>query len=275
MSGENQYIPEAYNTNDVNTFNMQGDGRFHLYNTDYTDTFRDEKTDVYQTVANYAQLAHLLQNNDGYFLVMFGGPWCPNTQAVSRLTNEIAKKYGIDKIYMFDMRLDNGIKIAGLVYDENGNIIVTPKQAFLASALNTRNADAEGAMYNFNFLYAHFLNEFLPNFNSEWNYGVTFNITSNGVSSDYSRMCVPCVMLFDGSGEGNARLVDFVEAEYIWSETSIEGSAQNSEWTAAIENLFAQNPYHEIDPTYVPDSGGGEEGSVSPAPPPAADAGGC
>ena len=50
------------------------------------------------------------------------------------------------------------------------------------------------------------------------------------------------------------------------------GHSWESFWSA-IENLFAQNPYHEIDPTYVPDSGGGEEGSVSPAPPPSADSG--
>ena len=245
----NTAVPAAYNTGNINTMNLFADNRLHMYNDDGTDAFLDEKTDVYVTVANYEQFAHLMDNNEGYFAVFFGGTWCPNTQAIAMLTNDLAKDYGISKIYMFDPRLDNGTRAiyeAAVETDEEGNQTAVASKAnstYLASNLNTRNGDKTGAAYNFNYLYAQFLDEYLPDYDSEWNYGVTFQITSNGKVGTYTKMCVPNIMMFNGEDEGAAEMVALAEAEYSYANTSVEGDPQNVEWINAVKAVFDTNKY--------------------------------
>ena len=335
-------VPEMYNTGNINTMNLFADNRLHMYNDDGTDAFLDEKTDVYVTVANYAQFAYLMNNNDGYFAVFFGGTWCPNTQAIAMLTNDLAKDYGISKIYMFDPRLDNGTKIDAASKTEvdgaETNVIVE-NSAYLASNLNTRNSDIaaltiasakgilddvkvtyaesatidqlaqlildnktkvaayeengkkpyeaygaftsldqvkeklDGGRYNYAHVYAKFLNEYLPEYESEWNYNVEFTIGGK----QYTKMCVPNMMMFNGEDEGKAELVGLAEAEYTYANTSVEGTAENVEWTNAIMAIFDENPYayyaplpDEVEATEEESSG---ESSAPSAP--AADAGGC
>ena len=79
-------IPAAYLTNEIDTINCFADARLHMY--DEKGDLTAEKEDVYVTVANYAMFAYLMDNNDGYFPVFFGGTWCPNTQAIAKLTND-------------------------------------------------------------------------------------------------------------------------------------------------------------------------------------------
>ena len=339
----NTAVPEAYNTGNINTMNLFADNRLHMYNDDGTDALTAEKTDVYVTVANYAQFAYLMNNNDGYFAVFFGGTWCPNTQAIAMLTNDLAKDYGISKIYMFDPRLDNGTKIDAASKTEvdgaETNVIVE-NSAYLASNLNTRNSDIaaltiasakgilddvkvtyaesatidqlaqlildnktkvaayeengkkpyeaygaftsldqvkeklDGGRYNYAHVYAKFLNEYLPEYESEWNYNVEFTIGGK----QYTKMCVPNMMMFNGEDEGKAELVGLAEAEYTYANTSVEGNPQNVEWTNAIKAIFDQNPYAYYAP--LPDAveeteeeAGGESAAAPSAP--AADAGGC
>ena len=336
-------VPEMYNTGNINTMNLFADGRLHMYNDDGTDALTAEKTDVYVTVADYAQFAHLMDNNDGYFAVFFGGTWCPNTQAIAMLTNDLAKDYGISKIYMFDPRLDNGTKIDAASKTEvdgaETNVIVE-NSAYLASNLNTRNSaiaaltiasakgilddvkvtyaesatidqlaqlildnktkvaayeengkkpyeaygaftsldqvkeKLDGGRYNYAHVYAKFLKAYLPEYDSEWNYGVEFTIGGE----KFTKMCVPNMMMFNGEDEGKAELVGLAEAEYTYANTSVEGNPQNVEWTNAIKAIFDQNPYAYYAP--LPDAveeteeeAGGESAAAPSAP--AADAGGC
>lgn len=278
----NTAVPAAYNTDNIKGMNLFADGRLHMYNEDGTDAFQDEKTDVYVTVANYAQFAHLMDNNEGYFAVFFGGTWCPNTQAIAKLTNDIAKDYGIKKIYFFDPRLDDGTKVDKLAIstvDGEKTVSVTANGSYLASSLNTRTANAASdAAYNYNFLYAQFLNEYLPTYQSKWNYGVKLSITSNGETKDYTKMCVPNMMMFNGEGEGKAALVSLAEAEYTWANTSVEGNPQHDEWYAAIETIFKANPYHVYNP--IPDAPAADDSAASgstggSAAPAGGDSGGC
>ena len=273
-------VPEMYNTGSINTMNLFGDNRLHMYNDDGTDALTEEKTDVYVTVANYEMFAHLMDNNEGYFAVFFGGTWCPNTQAIAMLTNDLAKDYGISKIYFFDPRLEDGTKIDAADGDgtEADPYVVVENSAYLASNLNTRNGDNTGAAYNFNYLYAQFLDEYLPEYDSEWNYGVTFQITSNGKVGTYTKMCVPNMMMFNGEDEGAAEMVGLAEAEYTYANTSVEGTAENVEWTNAIKAIFDENPYAYYAP--LPDEveateESSSESSAPAASAPAADAGGC
>ena len=432
----NVIVPAAYNTSSINTMNLFGDNRLHMYNEDGTDALTDEKTDVYVTVATYAQFAHLMDNNEGYFAVFFGGTWCPNTQAIAKATNDLAKDYGIAKIYFFDPRLDDGTKVDAVSSskDDAGKTTysVVENSAYLASSLNSRNNDADAqwaslktknaqyvsaakavlagltvkngdfapnakytsaqidkiandaivaksetlnakylaavkadytesawnamlegdkedpntadeqalivaklviaeynadkanaktqidvdavayealanqiskenikdvatlaaakklveanaeaayknSVYNYADAYAKFLDEYLSTYKSEWNYKVEYTI--NG--KQYTKMCVPNMMMFNGEGEGKAALVGLAEAEYTWGNVSVDGTAENVEWNAAIEEIFKANPYHVYNP--IPDApeaddsaaaGGSTGGSAAAAPSaPAADSG--
>ena len=405
----NIYVPAAYNTSSIKTMNLFGDNRLNIYNDDGTDALTDEKTDVYVTVANYAQFAYLMDNNDGYFAVFFGGTWCGNTQAIAALTNDIAKDYGIEKIYFFDPRIDDGTKIdvvGSSVVDGETVYSVIENKAYLASSLNSRNNDAEAqwaaqselakttayaknimvktseagyadeyarkysdkniqavidaaiiakaseidsdkaienkikatytksaweklsavkianlviaeynkgkeqnaqistdkvsvdalvaaygtemtdavkaaaknsytnSVYNYASAYAKFLDRYLSTYSSEWNYGVEFTIKGK----KYTKMCVPNMMMFNGEGEGKATLVGLAEAEYYWANTSVDGTAENVEWNAAIEEIFKANPYHVYNP--IPDApaaddsaaAGGSTGGSTAA---GGDSGGC
>ena len=293
--GTNYYVPAAYNTGNINTMNLFGDNRLHMYNEDGThmynedgtDALTDEKTDVYVTVATYAQFAHLMDNNEGYFAVFFGGTWCGNTQAIAALTNDIAKDYGIEKIYFFDPRIEDGTKIDGVsssVVEGETVYSVVENKDYLARNLNTRSADGTGAAYNFNYLYAQFLTEYLPTYVSEWNVlpanTPKISITSNGAAKEYTRMCVPNMMMFNGEGEGKAALAGLCEAEYSWTNVSVEGSVENVEWTEAVSKVFESNPYHIYNP--IPDApeaddsaaaGGSTGGSAAAPSAPATDSG--
>ncbi len=128
-------VPASYDTTSINTMNLFADARLHMYE-DGVDALNDEKTDVYVTVANYGMFEHLMKNNKGYFAVFFGGTWCPNTQAIAKAVNDLAKDYGISKVYFFDPRLDDGTKPGA----DNG-----ASGSYLASVLNTRTGDSSAA----------------------------------------------------------------------------------------------------------------------------------
>ncbi len=63
-----------------------------------------DKAPVFRTVS-YNQLLTLFET-DGTYMILFGGSWCPNTQAVIAQINDVAKEYGVTTIYNFDWKLD-------------------------------------------------------------------------------------------------------------------------------------------------------------------------
>ena len=356
------YIAAAYNTANINTINLFGDARLHMYNDDNgVDALLDEKEDVFVTVANYAMFAHLMDNNEGYFPVFFGGTWCGNTQAIVKATNEIAKDFGCTKVYFFDPRLEDGTKIDAVkssksafsyekfIEDEIYNIpaaeaavvkaeaavvkaeaalataeaavvkaeadlaantdatkvealtkavksaketvesaktslesakkslalaerackeatdnqgytvsyAIVENSAYLASNLNTRTADGKGSSYNFNFLYGKFLKDYLNTYKSEWNIQNAdgterfIEISVDGAKTNFTRMCVPNIMMFNGEDEGKAELVALAEAEYTYANVNVEGNAQQIAWTEAVKKVFEANPYLTYAPVMV------------------------
>lgn len=253
--------PEAYNTGNINVMNVYGDSDLHMYQ-DYSGNdvngYIGEKTDVYRTVATYRQLADLLNNNDGTFALVLGNIGGVSTQAIAKLTNELALDYGMKKIYFFNPRLDGGVRI-----ESDG------KTSWLVPLLNTVGDDDGGFIYNY--LYARFIDEFLPGYQSAWNYGQTITITANGAQKEYSKPVVPTVMLFDGSGDGAAKFVGAVEGEYTYENVNAENGVVKDAWSDAIKYLFNKNTYASYNPFDHTDDDGGS--SVPSAP--AADAGGC
>ncbi|REK71648.1 S-layer homology domain-containing protein [Paenibacillus paeoniae] len=80
--------------------------KYSTYNSYFSDVY-DElagKSNVFETLT-YHQLWSLF-NSDGTYVVLFGGAWSENTQAVIGYINDVAKDYGITAIYNFDTRLD-------------------------------------------------------------------------------------------------------------------------------------------------------------------------
>ena len=264
--------PEGYLTETVDTFNPFADGRLHMYNSDQNvDEYTADKTDVYVQLANFEQFAWLLDHNDGYFEVFFGNAWCGNAQAIAFLTNDRAKDYGIDKIYMIDSRLDGGIIVDGYVstLQEDGTYEwVLTKNAMSGSSgmpyanLNTRAGDATGIQYNFNYLYGTFLRDYLDankegGYESEWNLRNearnVLDITLGGQVTQFTRMCTPNIMLFNGEGEGRADLVDFAEAEYSYTNTFYDDNPETIAWNEAVSAVFEQNPYAYYSPLVTAD----------------------
>jgi len=439
--GADKYVKQS-----VSTMNLFGDARLHMYNDDNgEDALTAPKQDVYVTVANYAMFEHLMRYNDGYFSVFFGGTWCPNTQAIVKATNNLAKDYGIEKIYFFDPRLDDGTKIDGVketktfsyekyLQDEampnftgesgyTSTYAVAENSQYLAPSLNTRSADPQDvwkelkefgqskaylkavtidngkgfadsvsykydddsiqaiiddavvakaktlsnyatdsakyiaqqkasvdekdykdpkeidvanyvisefnkvqttdenkidtdklalnalnvaigeekaidstfktavkamydakttAAYNYNYLYATFLDEYLPVYRSQWNVGIKLNI--NG--KEYTKMCVPNIMMFNGEGDGPAQLVALAEAEYTYANVNEQGNAQQIAWDNAVKDVFDANPYATYAPmistpggvvpeTSAPQAGGSSNQTVGDSSGSSADSGAC
>jgi len=250
--------PKAYNCANINTIHLFADARLHMY--DEVGDLTAEKTDRFVTLANYAMFAHLMDYNNGWFPVFFGGTWCPNTQAIAILCNNLAEDYGVEKIYFFDPKLDDGAKVdtatIGYRYNEDkGN-----EEFFAAVNVNggnvggdnTRDNDAAAGKTNYNFAYGSFLDNYLPTYVSQWNVGSKLSITVGTTTKDYTRMAVPNMMLFNGEDSDRAKLVTFAEAEYTWTGgdggTSTPGASEYEEWTKGVKEMFDENPYAKYAP---------------------------
>jgi len=250
-------------------YNHFGNGTFHIYNTDLNDesekNFTAEKTDVYVTVANYGMFAHLIANNPGEYFVFFGGPWCPNTRAITKAVNDLAKASSVPTVYFFDPRIYDG--------------------ATGVTNLNTRNNGDKSNDIHFTYAYADFLDKYLPEYSSNWNYGVKLVIdSSKGDDKEYTKMCVPNMMAFDGSKAIGSKLFPtMAEAEYTWGNVSVEGNAQQVAWYESVIATFEQGgtytyiaPIAEEAPsTDAGTSGGSSSGGSSSGGSTGGDAGGC
>lgn len=79
-------------------------------NSTYTSYFNDiypnltDTNHVYESLT-YHQLDYLLEQS-GTYVILFGGAWDQKTQSVINSINEVAKQYGVTKVYNFDTRLD-------------------------------------------------------------------------------------------------------------------------------------------------------------------------
>ena len=246
-------------------YNHFGNGTFHIYNENLDDesekNFTAEKTDVYVSVANYAMFAHLIANNEGDFFVFFGGPWCPNTRAITKAINDIAIASGVPTVYFFDPRIYDG--------------------ATGVTNLNTRNNGDKADDIHFTYAYADFLDKYLPEYSSNWNYGVKLIIdSSKGDDKEYTKMCVPNMMAFDGTKEIGKKLYPtMAEAEFYWANVSTEGDAQQIAWYESVIATFEQGGYY----TYVapivqeeaPSTDAGSTGGSTGGGSTGGDAGGC
>lgn len=267
---ENGNLPRsAFNSITINEFNIYNDYRLHMAG-DYASATSDyigENQSVFVTTTYHA-MYDLLANCKGTYAIFVGGTWCHNSQAVAKYTSDLAKDYGIDKIYMFDTRLDDGAtgdsyelikaQAGEFTYDAETGVIAPAKDTvkvyadsttsgsvrYLANQLNTRGDEAThvGGM-NYAHLYARLIDQYLPEYVSTVNDG---KVAIKGVAGEYSKVCTPTLLLIDGDKAAGEKIIGQVEAEFEYGWAPYQEA-----WEEAVKALFDQNKYASYQPPMV------------------------
>ncbi|RIX60315.1 S-layer homology domain-containing protein [Paenibacillus nanensis] len=166
--------------------------------------------DVFEHVT-YDQLIRLLQTN-GNYVILFGGSWCPNTQADIRFIANQAKLKGIDKIYFFDTKLTAGIDVAKTTHPHGNEEL----------QIRTNNHDLA-------YLYGDLVSTYLTNIKTQNKSAATpavISYTKEGVSYTADRLQVPYLFAYnkenkDADGAA-APILGHIELMYSWT-----GAASN------------------------------------------------
>lgn len=200
---ESDYIKEAFNLN----YAGENAGQ-----TIFTEADGDL---VYEHVT-YHQLQQILQS-EGNYLFLFGGSWCPNTQAVIKYINEYAKQQGIDKIYFWDTKLDGGLEVR-----ESGNNTGGPRgdNPHGNETLQVRTTNHPYAK-----LYVDLVNSYLTNIKTQNNTAAKPTTISyvdgQGTVISGDRLQVPYLFAYnkdnkDADGQG-APILGHIELMYSWT----------------------------------------------------------
>ena len=161
------------------------------YNSDYN--YLNDEISVFQSIT-WEQAVYLFQQ-EGNYLVLFGGSWCPNTTAVIDYINEAAKNAGVDTIYNLDFRLD------GTTGDSH--------------IRETNGSEKSGAAYNY--LYGELVTRYLTNLNDWVEYTVDSEsaltyTNSEGKDITVSKAQVPFLFLYNKDNTVN-NAGDTIEGE--------------------------------------------------------------
>ncbi|WNS42546.1 S-layer homology domain-containing protein [Paenibacillus sp. MMS20-IR301] len=201
---ESEYIKAAFNTNYLG----ENPGKPAIF------TEGDESL-VYEHVT-YHQLKQILAS-EGSYAILFGGSWCPNTQAIIKYINEYAKKNNVDKIYFFDTKLDSGVNVAEPKNNSGG---VYPANPHGTEELQIRSND-----HLYTKLYVDLVKTYLTNIKTENNTAAKPNVISytdgSGVKVTGDRLQVPYFFTYNKSNKdasGNsAPILGHVELMYSWT----------------------------------------------------------
>lgn len=139
------------------------------YNSDYN--YLNDENSVFQSIT-WEEAVYLFQQ-EGNYLILLGGSWCPNTTAVIDYINEAAKAAGVDTIYNLDFRLD-GTDSATHIRETNGS-------------------DKAGAAYNY--LYGELVTRYLTNLNDWVEYTVDSESSLTYTNSEGKDIIVPKVQV--------------------------------------------------------------------------------
>ncbi|MEI6873686.1 MAG: hypothetical protein WCL50_00995 [Spirochaetota bacterium] len=155
---------------------------------------------VFKTTT-YDQLINLFES-DGTYLILFGGEWCVNTQAVIGQINDVAKEYGVKTIYNFDTKLDS-------------------------ATLQIRDSKSPFANY-----YVDMVNKYLPNIVTIYDKATT-NISytdKDGKVLVANKLQVPFLFLYNRNNkdaQGNpAPIIASYEKMFVW-ETDFQTNGKD------------------------------------------------
>ncbi|NBD27106.1 S-layer homology domain-containing protein [Paenibacillus glycinis] len=184
----------------------------------------------------YHELTRLLDSH-GNYAILFGGSWCPNTQAAIKFINEYAKKYNIDKVYMWDPRLDAGV-----------DVTQTDSPDFDSHDIDRLMVRGTGHPYAN--LYVDLVNKYLTNIQTQYVKGTT-NVTykdANGQDVVANKLQVPYLYIYnkdnkDASGV-SAPILGHVELMYSWTNIQPDyqsnGVLPNTAYKTALDALFSR-----------------------------------
>ncbi|MBW4082157.1 S-layer homology domain-containing protein [Paenibacillus sp. S150] len=170
---------------------------------------------VYEHVT-YHQLKQILAS-DGNYAILFGGSWCPNTQAIIKYINEYAKKYNVDKVYFFDTKLDAGVNVAEPANNSGGTYPNNPHGTEDLQIRDSKNSYAN--------LYVDLVNAYLTNIttqnNTAENPTVISYVDANGNTVAGDRLQVPYLFTYSKNNKAedgsSAPILGHVELMYSWT----------------------------------------------------------
>lgn len=165
--------------------------------------------DVFEHVT-YDQLIRLLQT-DGNYVILFGGSWCPNTQADIRFIANQAKAKGIDKIYFWDTKLTAGVDVASTLHPHNNEEL-----------------QVRANNHDYAYLYGDLVTTYLPNIKTQNKSAANptqITYTKNDVTYKADRLQVPYLFAYnknnkDADGVTAAPVLGHIELMYSWTGTS-------------------------------------------------------
>ena len=162
---------------EVNSSETSQDVGKAYYDADYE--YLDDENSVFQSIT-WEEAVYLFEQ-EGNYLILLGGSWCGNTNAVIDYINDAAKAAGVDTIYNLDFILDG-----------NGN-----KNAHIRE---TNGSNKPGATYNY--LYGELVTKYLTNLNDWVEYTVDSSsaliyTNADGVDVTVPKVQVPFLFLYN------------------------------------------------------------------------------
>ncbi|MDG0794556.1 hypothetical protein OMP38_29740 [Cohnella ginsengisoli] len=218
--------------------------------------FDESDKDLVLEHVTYDELLGILRS-EGDYVLLFGGSWCPNTQAAVKYVNEYAKKYGVDKVYFFDPRIDAGLDVTkpDANYHENDKLMIR----------DSKNAYA--------YLYVDLAKQYLTNLRAEYETRAASNISytdGNGAKVEAIRLQVPYFFTYnkdnkDADGKA-APILGHIELMYGWGDTSKKDADATKSYANYIEALNSVLSRTESLPTGLvgvePSQFGGTDGRI-------------
>ncbi|SFF19988.1 S-layer homology domain-containing protein [Paenibacillus catalpae] len=182
----------------------------------------------------YDELNHLL-DSEGNYVILFGGSWCPNTQAAIRFIDEYAKKYNVDKVYFWDTKLDAGISVLDPSAD--------PHNSTFLQVRDTNHPLAK--------LYVDLVNKYLTNIKTQYlPASNNVNYVENGTNVVANKLQVPYLFAYNKdnvSADGSkAPILGHVELMYTWKNIQpdyavADGVIRNhANYTSALDKLLTR-----------------------------------
>jgi hypothetical protein len=231
---ESSYIKEAFNKN----YEGENPGKPTIFTA-------SDDTLIYEHVT-YHQLKRILES-EGNYAILLGGSWCPNTQAIIKYINEYAKKHNVDKIYLFDTKLDSGVTVAE-PFNNSGTAGKTNPHNNEGLQIRTNN-------HPYAKLYDDLVSTYLTNIKTENNTAAKPNnltyVDELGNTVSVNRLQVPYFFTYKKDNKDldgkSTPILGHVELMYSWTniqpdykQANYADGARYKHATTALDNIFSK-----------------------------------
>ncbi|MFC6333514.1 S-layer homology domain-containing protein [Paenibacillus septentrionalis] len=191
----------------------------------------------------YHELTQILAS-DGNYVILFGGSWCPNTQANINYIGQYAKEHSIDRIYLWDTKLTAGVDIASSIHPHNNEEL-----------------QVRADHHDYAKLYGNVVTQYLTNIttqNSSTNPPRVITYADDqGNTATAARLQVPFLFAYNkaninGTNEASAPILGHVELMYSLTSAAsnvapdydfgngIEAGFNNKQLVIALQSLYSR-----------------------------------